>query len=566
MRMSDTARRVALLARPGAARDAVRGALLEIGADVVAEDDPTSAAPDAIRGTSPQVLMIVLDAISENALDRFDSMLGDPGIEVMFEEADVAAARDGWEAARWRRHLAAKLGHRQDVLPPVAGADVVPAVDALSVQIEELISTDAPDFPPEAQATLPEGASGGEDFRIFDPAGEASDASVEDYVLSIHGLELEPSAIDAPLPDVHGLDLDVGGLDTASSDLHGLDLEPSALDTSLPDIGGAALDAGAFESLPPVNGQDFTASDFDPLLAELDAELPDVALAVPSLPEADWQGGLVDGFGTPESAVAEPAPSEAPAPRTGFGELSLVDDAAPVGAAPTGHVRNVDLGDLERRIAALELVGDDAPAAAGAPVTPPAPAASATAMPPAEMPPLPADAAVAPPGVVLVLAGIGGPDAVRQLLGALPARFPRPVLLRQRLDGARYDKLVTQLQRASALPVVLAQPGEPVRGGHVYVLGDDIGLDAGIGLFVAGGADRLVGQLPPDESAVVVLSGADVALADAIADLHGRGALVAAQSPDGCYDAAASNLVAARGAVAAPPSELAAQLVGRWGR
>ena len=31
-------------------------------------------------------------------------------------------------------------------------------------------------------------------------------------------------------------------------------------------------------ALPPVTGPDFAASDFDPLLAELDAELPDVPL------------------------------------------------------------------------------------------------------------------------------------------------------------------------------------------------------------------------------------------------------------------------------------------------
>src|SRR6478735_6699553 len=177
MRMSDTSRRVALLARPGAARDSVRGALLEIGADIVAEEDPGSSSPDAIRGASPDVLMIVLDPISEAALDRFDSMLGDPSIEVMFEEADVAAARDGWEAARWRRHLAAKLHHRENVLPPVAGADVVPAIDPLAVQLEEMISTEDAEFPPAAQVSLPDGATGGEDFSVFDPAhAEAADA------------------------------------------------------------------------------------------------------------------------------------------------------------------------------------------------------------------------------------------------------------------------------------------------------------------------------------------------------------------------------------------------------
>ena len=512
MRMSETSRRVALLARPGAARDCVRSALLEIGADIVAEEDPGATSAEAIRGAAPEVLMIVLDPVSENALDRFDSMLGDPAIEVMFEEADVAASRDGWEAARWRRHLAAKLHHRDDVLPPVAGADTVPATDALSMQIEELIGVDAEGdvvVPP-----LPETASAGQDFSIFDPvAAESGDAGTLDYSLTVHGLE---------------------------------------------------LDIGAADSLPPVTGPDFAASDFDPLLAQLDAELPDVALPeVPALPEADWQGGLVDDFApipssepVAEFAAAEsvsvddtPAPAM-PEPKIGFGELSLADDAAPITARPSAG-RTHDLGELERRIASLELV-DDTPKDEAAPV------ASATVP-----PPLPQSA---PPGAVLVFAGIGGPDAVRQLLGALPARFARPVLLRQRLDGARYDKLVAQLQRASTLPVVLAEPGAALQGGQVYVLSDEIGLSDDATAFVAGGAEQLLQRLPAPESAVVVLSGADAALAEAIAGLVAAGAFVGSQAPEGCYDAAAASAVAARGGVSAPPSELAAQLAGRWGR
>ena len=66
-------------------------------------------------------------------------------------------------------------------------------------------------------------------------------------------------------------------------------------------------------------------------------------------------------------------------------------------------------------------------------------------------------------GAVLVLAGIGGPDAVRQLLGALPAGFPRPVLVQQRLDGGRYDRLVAQMQRATHAA------GEAGRAGHACI-------------------------------------------------------------------------------------------------
>ncbi|GAB2501693.1 chemotaxis protein CheB [Lysobacter humi (ex Lee et al. 2017)] len=503
--MNDTTPRVALLARAGTARDCVRGALLEIGADVVVEADPASVEPDAIRSAAPRVVMVVLDAVAEDALGRLDDVLADPGIEVMFEEAEIAAAREGWEAARWRRHLAAKLLHRGDVLPPVAGAGVVAAVDPLSVQLEDLIASDEDGLPPLVAAEPIEAPAGGSDFSIFDPvAAEAALEPSGDFVLTLEGLELEGA-------------------------------------------GGAAL--------PPVTGPDFAASDFDPLLAELDAQLPEPA----PLPATDWDGGLVESFDVTEAAeTTRAATGQANEAATGgFGELSLADDVAPVGGAAAGGARfSADLDDLERRISSLSLV-DDAPApgsafASAAAVTPGADASSA----------IPARGA---PGAVLVLAGIGGPDAVRQFLGGLPAGFGRAVLIRQRLDGARYDKLVAQMQRATSLPVALADAGGPVLPGHVYILGDDVGLaDTGGLVFVADGGASLLDRLPAGESAVIVLSGADPALANEITALRQRGAFVGAQTDEGCYDAAAATAVAERGAMRALPSELARQLDGRW--
>ncbi|KFA21658.1 chemotaxis protein, partial [Xanthomonas vasicola pv. musacearum NCPPB 4384] len=63
-------------------------------------------------------------------------------------------------------------------------------------------------------------------------------------------------------------------------------------------------------------------------------------------------------------------------------------------------------------------------------------------------------------GAVLVMAGIGGPDAIRRLLSALPPEFPRAVLVRMTLDGGKYGNLVRQMGRVSALPVELGEAGQ----------------------------------------------------------------------------------------------------------
>ncbi|NUS60586.1 MAG: chemotaxis protein [Lysobacter sp.] len=166
-------------------------------------------------------------------------------------------------------------------------------------------------------------------------------------------------------------------------------------------------------------------------------------------------------------------------------------------------------------------------------------------------------------GAVAILAGIGGPDAVRQILTALPAGFPRAVLISQRLDGGRYDRLVQQMARAATLPVRLAEVGAQVEAGNVYIVPPELGIDGHNGLRFAPGFS-LLDALPAKDSAVLLLSGADPAVVDAALAHAEKGALVAGQSPDGCYDAAAPMALTARGGTAGAPNELVQSLLQRW--
>ena len=359
--------RVALLARPGAGADRLREALNAAGAQLVLEADPTTLEPATLAGANAESVVVLLDAAVEEALDRLDRVLHDPAIDVLYEESEVAAAREGWDAARWSRHLSAKLLRHGDVLPP---------------------------------------------------------------------------------------------------------------------------------------------------------------------------GREVDG---------EPA---TPAPRS---------DA----------IRDFrrDLAGIEQRIASMGLVADEPPAPATADGPTPAEAAAPVADLSFDAPsfeaPTPPDAPATAAGVVLVFAGIGGPDAVRQFLGALPDAFPRPVLIHQRLDGGRHDRLVQQMARATSLPVHLAAEDEAVAPGHVYILPPGLGLSDAGGLRFAASAD-LLATLPSAESAVLMFSGSDSALVDAAMDHAQAGALVAGQAPEDCYDAAAADALVARGAQSGQPAELARRLAERW--
>ncbi|MGV8941651.1 MAG: chemotaxis protein CheB [Lysobacter sp.] len=422
--------KVALLARPGVACDRLRDVLQQAGAHCVLQADPTELALSQLVDAAPEVVLVALDPQTEDALDRFDEVLSDVNIEVMYEEASLTAAREGWEVARWQRHLVAKLQHHGDVLPPGTEPEDTSAI--------EYVSSGA---------------------HPFDPVAAEEDVYVP-----------------AALADESGLD---AGMTLVVEDV--VESAESVVDHPDPQPGEGRAKAG----------QDTQA----------------VAPAI------ELGGGSL-------------------------GVLTLDDGSAPLTALDDDDAKNSfqrDLSELEARISSLSLVDD-----------------------------LPTKAPGRAHGLVLVLAGLGGPDAVRQLLGAIPEGFPRPVLVQQRLDGGHYDKLVAQMQRATSLPVRLAEAGQFAHAGIIYILPAEIGADIGDTEVRFNQGGELLATLPSSDSAVLLLSGADPTLVDA-ALRHGlAGALIAGQAADGCYDAAAPNELAARGGDTGTPAELAQRLAKRW--
>ncbi|KRB06139.1 hypothetical protein ASD86_15250 [Lysobacter sp. Root690] len=682
----------------------LRVALAEAGANLVLEGDPTVLDPQALDAADPDVVVVVLDPASEDALDRFENLLLDPSIEVIFEEAELAASREGWDAARWARHLSAKLNRHDDVLPP--GREPEPEADPMLIAEgfvrpatleQDLPSSQAPGsifgFAEVAAAPAPELADesvaaaaddGIEEIEAIE-ASEAIETDESIEVIEAGGayvaedvFEAEPAApsdaFDAgsvepasdpsafaaaeqaselarvaplgssgdrilseppPLPDEAReffarqalgstpLDTPAGADSIADADI--VEIEAYAADDdgieeltvptvasdadNEPDFDFEGLTLEAVDSVAAVPGEarpytpgldewvasDAVQADLPPLdetgLGDMEAwrppapnqvhELIDLDAAFASegaridfdatqrdptpIAPIDFDDGRSHGGGdgvvTFESSLdfdlnddnaplaARPAAPPAPSvPDWSFtDEASLVSAATGQSGAHAGSASDAaagagkpdfnrhDLDEIERRISGLELVDDRLPVSTRN-------------------------------GAVLVLAGIGGPDAVRQLLGALPENFDRPVLVQQRLDGGRYDKLVAQMQRATPVLVKLAEVGARTIDGVIYILPAGVGIEAGDNgiQFVEGG--DVFEALPAGDSAVLLFSGADVAQVDAAMKLSAHGALVVGQSPDGCYDAAAASAAIARGAGSGQPAELAAKLASRWSK
>lgn len=558
--MAEAAVRVALLARPGEAREQLRRALAELGAQLVAEGDPSELDPGDVAGQSPNVVLVSLEPAVEDALDRFDELLARPGVEVMYDDAEVTRQLDGWDLARWARHLAAKLVG-SDLLPPPPGdADLLPELD---------LSTMEPGAPPTPAQEMA-------DARLEDYAAESIDLS--EWVPTEPRLSDEPDAApavaDAPATDepVIELDIDFESLEQAlgagqaapeeappaaaePADELELDIDLSAL----PEEGARMVVADEPES---------TFSE-EPLLADL--QLTDEPVNFSSF--SDDEAAAVESLDDDVAALAAQleafeAEDQREAPRDpdfaiAFDEPAAAPAATPAAAAPAAAPSfGSSFGNLE--LAPIDGMPPDQPV-------------EVAFVPPSRVEQLSrglslADANAAPTqkinaGALLVLAGLGGPDAVRQLLAALPPSLPLPVLLYQHLDTGRHDRLVDQLGKASQMPVDLAAPGKLAYPGRVSVLAPGVGASSGEGnlQFIEGGdLQGVIAALPAAESGVLVLSGADVALVPAVLAIHAAGGLVMAQDPSACFDSAAAQAVVQEGAGADAPAALAARVVERW--
>lgn len=148
--------------------------------------------------------------------------------------------------------------------------------------------------------------------------------------------------------------------------------------------------------------------------------------------------------------------------------------------------------------------------------------------------------------VVAVASSAGGIQALTAMLGALGPELPVPVLLVQHLDPRHRTLLAEVLARRTALHVKLAEAGEHVRPGTVYVAPPDrhllVDADGVLSLssaelvhFVRPSADLLfesvAGAYGP-EAIACVLTGTGRDGATGVGAVKSRGGTVIVQDPE----------------------------------
>lgn len=488
--------RVALLARAGKAADSLADALRQAGAELLIAVDPADTDEAALRALAPQAVLVALEPSIEPALDRLDALLTDPGLTVIFDEAELAAHRAGWDAARWVRHLSAKLRRDDNVLPPGGepeqddlqpspGAMPKPAraftaldFDALAreaeqhagqVPVDGLPADAVPAAPPVAPAPAAPPAP------AFAPAPVAAPVAPPPEPISFAGLSLEPIApppAAAPVPPpMPSFEDDAAEVSLESVDLEAVSLEHDTFDVDAfesVELEAVTLDASAFDSL----GIE------DATIEEATLERVPVASSTGVAPISfDDDAFFLEELSMSSNAAAAPPPADiAEFADPGF-DMSF-DAPSPAPAAPSP---DEDVMSLEALFASSIEAARDVPEAT-----------QRTTLPAVDSP---ADAA--PPAVAPTFS-FEGLSLAPEDAPAAPVEAPRA--------APRTHDLSALEARISGLSLVDLETGsasgggfdDDTAGGHGAVV-----IEAGLG-----GPDptrQLLAALPPEFPAIVLV-------------------------------------------------------------
>jgi chemotaxis response regulator CheB len=118
---------IALLYQVPALNSHLKDALTELGARVVYDSTAEAFDRGALSKSGAEVVVVNLDPEVGDEFEHLDDLLSDEHLRVVFNDAEVSSRLEGWEQARWARHLAAKILGVEDTNPPrPAGAEAIP--------------------------------------------------------------------------------------------------------------------------------------------------------------------------------------------------------------------------------------------------------------------------------------------------------------------------------------------------------------------------------------------------------------------------------------------------------
>jgi len=605
----------------------LKDALRDLGADIVYESLASDLDRDALEGCGARIVVFNLDSESDAQIDYVYDVLDEGDYEVVFNDANASAQLSGSDQARWARHLAAKILNKPEIAVPArpVWAESVPtrakkspaAVAAATVTpIARQAAPVAPEPVPQAEPTMAFEEPAPADAAPPPPAGEVP--TLELPVLDTFSVvELEPqveansadqanaeadaeqdfsAALEdfarqvpthtyaAPAADDFASQIDALFADTRTAD----SAARKAQEATAPETfaGVESLFGEQTPSKEAVAGAD---ADFPATFDNLDV----VAAAIPEAVDRSFKPGRLPSAADMEPATAdnpllppewslEPLSDEATpgTPATGrasFGidKISASDFLAPHSDSGEAEVTQLPVDDA----LSLELMPMEEAVAPGAFAAAP-PDSGAREMDQAA-PRLEVGASAELQHVFVLGASIGGPEAVREFLGALPPGFPALFVLVQHMGDEFLELMSAQLARCVTLTVRTPTHGEIFGHGEIVIVTTKQRLQIdGEGVVTLSPLPERTAYSPSidlvlrdvadqfgSKAGAIIFSGmAQDAIAGS-AYLKARGGVVWTQDPNTCTISTMVDAVTQTGAVtfSGSPQELAAKMIADYG-
>ena len=635
--------RVALLYQAGQFGVHLRDALKELGAVVVYEAPPADIDRDKLEGSGARIVIVNLEADSDTYIDHLYDVLDEGDYEVLFNDAQVSSNLSGWDHARWARNLAAKLLRQPAIATPARplGAEAVPTpvqksasvvpvaekpgelvnqfTPAVAIAAPTRVAATAPSAPvPKASTDLPTVEMPLPDFaeEVAAKSNAVEPEGLDIAALAEFAYEAEPTPEPTP----------VARKSEPASDF------------------GAELDA-LFAAAAPANAQQDAASDYDiglpaedaparsmsANLAEPDAidipfdfpgvNLPDAresppAAFAPATEPGDLNSEFPAIFDHLDAAAASVPEASDGAFRPGQRAAAPIEESAEPVLPPEWNLEAFDetLGALPdmtepstfgiEKVAASDYLAPqvDAATAKQASAVPESSGLSLELMPMEEAvaptyqnpnyakeawldgsrPALKVGTGAGIQRVFVLGASIGGPEAVRDFLGALPTGFPMLFVLAQHMGEEFLELMSAQLAKAVALTVRNPTHGERVSQSEVLVVPTThrmkVDTEGVITLAhlpekppYSPSIDQVMRDVADqfgDKAGAIIFSGMAHDAVEGSKYLKSRGGVIWAQDPDTCVISSMVDGAREAGVVSflGSPKQLAEKMIADYGK
>lgn len=168
------------------------------------------------------------------------------------------------------------------------------------------------------------------------------------------------------------------------------------------------------------------------------------------------------------------------------------------------------------------------------------------------------------PGVILVVAGMGGPAALLALVEQLPSNLAASVVIFQELPKGRYEVLASNLQKRTQLAVGVAQTNAPLTSGQVVLALPSQQLFDQPGWQLREGSSAQSACQLGENDALVLLSGTPGEWLIPAMEAVSRGVLLLGQQPAEAVEARVISSLSETGLVADTMEAIGQHLADRW--